>query len=101
MAEILDCFVNYFSADTNDEGMPRRYLSYHVVAGPGPRAGAILRLSSDGTCEFVASGSLEMDWTIVSLGATVWVVAASVTWSLCAVAARADAARAAQRPGDA
>src|SRR5437764_13377207 len=36
MAEILDCFVNYFSADTNDEGMPRRYLSYHVVAGPGP-----------------------------------------------------------------
>src|SRR5262245_58748076 len=36
MAEILDCFVNYFSEDTNDEGMPRRYLSYHVVAGPGP-----------------------------------------------------------------
>ena len=36
MAEILDCFVNYFSDDTNDEGMPRRYLSYHVVAGPGP-----------------------------------------------------------------
>src|SRR5438552_17041869 len=37
MAEILDCLVNYFSADTNAEGMPRRYLSYHVVAGPGPR----------------------------------------------------------------
>ena len=36
MAEILDCFVNYFSEDTNDEGMPRRFLSYHVVAGPGP-----------------------------------------------------------------
>jgi hypothetical protein len=36
MAEILDCFVNYFSEDTNDEGMPRGYLSYHVVAGPGP-----------------------------------------------------------------
>ena len=36
MAEILDCFVNYFSEDTNDEGMPRRYLSYHLVAGPGP-----------------------------------------------------------------
>ncbi len=36
MAEVLDCFVNYFSEDTNAEGMPRRYLSYHVVAGPGP-----------------------------------------------------------------
>ena len=36
MAEILECFVNFFSDDTNDEGMPRRYLSYHVVAGPGP-----------------------------------------------------------------
>ncbi|HMF12369.1 MAG TPA: hypothetical protein VKE94_08685 [Gemmataceae bacterium] len=34
--EILDCFVIYFSEDTNDEGIPRRYLSYHVVAGPGP-----------------------------------------------------------------
>jgi hypothetical protein len=36
MAEMLDCLVNYFSEDTNAEGMPRRYLSYHVVAGPGP-----------------------------------------------------------------
>jgi hypothetical protein len=36
MAEILDCLVTYFSEDTNAEGMPRRYLSYHVVAGPGP-----------------------------------------------------------------
>jgi hypothetical protein len=36
MAEMLDCFVNYFSESTNTEGMPRRYLSYHVVAGPGP-----------------------------------------------------------------
>jgi hypothetical protein len=36
MAEMLDCLVSYFSANTNDEGMPRRYLSYHVVAGPGP-----------------------------------------------------------------
>ena len=34
--EILECFVNFFSEDTNDEGMPRRYLSYHIVAGPGP-----------------------------------------------------------------
>jgi hypothetical protein len=36
MAEILDCLVNFFSADANVEGMPHRYLSYHVVAGPGP-----------------------------------------------------------------
>ena len=36
MAEILDCLVNFFSEDANAEGMPRRYLSYHVVAGPGP-----------------------------------------------------------------
>jgi hypothetical protein len=36
MAEMLDCLVNYFSQETNDEGMPRRYLSYHVAAGPGP-----------------------------------------------------------------
>jgi hypothetical protein len=36
MAEMLDCLVTYFSEDTNAEGTPRRYLSYHVVAGPGP-----------------------------------------------------------------
>jgi hypothetical protein len=36
MAGMLDCLVYYFSEDTNAEGMPRRYLSYHVVAGPGP-----------------------------------------------------------------
>jgi hypothetical protein len=36
MAEILDCLVNFFSEDANAEGLPRRYLSYHVVAGPGP-----------------------------------------------------------------
>jgi hypothetical protein len=36
MAEMLDCLVSYFSQDTNDEGLPRRYLAYHVVAGPGP-----------------------------------------------------------------
>jgi hypothetical protein len=33
---MLDCLVSYFSEDTNAEGMPRRYLSYLVVAGPGP-----------------------------------------------------------------
>src|ERR1700751_1577158 len=36
MAEMLDCLVTYFSEDPNAERMPRRYLSYHVVAGPGP-----------------------------------------------------------------
>jgi hypothetical protein len=39
MAEMFECLVNYFSADHNAEGMPRRYLSYHVVAGPGPVPG--------------------------------------------------------------
>jgi hypothetical protein len=37
MAEMLDCLVSYFSEDTNADGIPRRYLSYHVVAGPGPK----------------------------------------------------------------
>ena len=36
MAEMLDCLVSYFSEDANAEGMPHRYLSYHVLAGPGP-----------------------------------------------------------------
>jgi hypothetical protein len=36
MAEMLDCLVSYFSEDSDAEGMPHRYLSYHVVAGPGP-----------------------------------------------------------------
>jgi hypothetical protein len=36
MAEIMDCLVNYFSPDAGETGMPRRYFSYHVVAGPGP-----------------------------------------------------------------
>src|SRR5579872_1169988 len=36
MAEMLDCLVTFFSENTNAEGLPRRYLSYHVIAGPGP-----------------------------------------------------------------
>jgi hypothetical protein len=36
MTEMLDCLVSYFSEGANEEGMPRRYLSYLVVAGPGP-----------------------------------------------------------------
>jgi hypothetical protein len=38
MAEIMDCLVNYFSLDSRQDGMPRRYFSYHLVAGPGPTA---------------------------------------------------------------
>lgn len=34
MAEMLDCLVTFFSENTNAEGLPRRYLSYHVIAGP-------------------------------------------------------------------
>jgi hypothetical protein len=36
MAEIMDCLVNYFSENTGEDGVPRRYFSYHIVAGPGP-----------------------------------------------------------------
>jgi hypothetical protein len=36
MAEMLECLVSYFSEDTTAEGMPHRYLSYRVIAGPGP-----------------------------------------------------------------
>jgi hypothetical protein len=36
MTEMLDCLVSYFSEDTDAEGMPHRYLSYHIMAGPGP-----------------------------------------------------------------
>ena len=36
MAEMLDCLVSYFSSDTNDDGMPKRYISYVIIAGPGP-----------------------------------------------------------------
>jgi hypothetical protein len=39
MAEMLDCLVSYFSEDANVEGLPRRYLSYLVVASPAPIAG--------------------------------------------------------------
>ena len=35
MAEMLDCLLNYFSGDTNEEGMPRKYVCYHIVGGPG------------------------------------------------------------------
>ncbi len=40
MAEMMDCLVNYFSPDATEGGVPRRYFSYHVVAGPGPTPGS-------------------------------------------------------------
>src|SRR5262249_11927091 len=36
MSAIMDCLVNYFSVNTGEDGVPRRYFSYHIVAGPGP-----------------------------------------------------------------
>jgi hypothetical protein len=36
MADIMDCLVNYFNSNVGEEGVPSRYFSYHVVAGPGP-----------------------------------------------------------------
>jgi hypothetical protein len=36
MAEMLDCLLSYFSSEASDEGMPKRYISYLIVAGPGP-----------------------------------------------------------------
>jgi hypothetical protein len=40
MAEMLDCLVSYSSENTNAEGLPRRFLSYLVVASPGPLDGS-------------------------------------------------------------
>jgi hypothetical protein len=40
MAEIMDCLVNYFSSEIGEDAVPRRYFSYHVVAGPGPTSGS-------------------------------------------------------------
>jgi rhodanese-related sulfurtransferase len=46
MAEMLDCLVNYFSGDTNDDGMPRLYVCYRVISGPGTTAaGALASIS--------------------------------------------------------
>ncbi len=35
MAEMLDCLVNYFSGDATENGTPRLYICYRLVAGPG------------------------------------------------------------------
>src|SRR4051794_23041239 len=33
MTQLLDCLVTYFT--TTEDGLPRRYYCYHLVAGPG------------------------------------------------------------------
>jgi hypothetical protein len=40
MTQMLDCMVNYFGLDENDRPGFRRYVCYHILAGPGPTAGA-------------------------------------------------------------
>jgi hypothetical protein len=40
MTGILDCCVNYFGLDENERPGYRRYFCYHILAGPGPTAGA-------------------------------------------------------------
>src|ERR1700722_7697823 len=39
MAEMLECLVNYFSGDTNEEGLPRLYVCYQIISGPGTTSG--------------------------------------------------------------
>ena len=38
MAEMLDCLVSYFSGDANEDGLPRLYVCYQVISGPGTTA---------------------------------------------------------------
>jgi hypothetical protein len=40
MVEMMDCLVNYFGLNSSEDGVPRRYFSYHIVAGPGPLPGS-------------------------------------------------------------
>jgi hypothetical protein len=38
--KVLEQFVNYLSAEGNDEGMPRRYFFYRILGSPGLTDGA-------------------------------------------------------------
>jgi hypothetical protein len=38
MTRMLDCLVSYFSLNTDEAQVPRRYYCYHIIAGPGPTA---------------------------------------------------------------
>lgn len=40
MTRMIDCLVSYFGLDENERPGYRRYFCYHVLAGPGPTAGA-------------------------------------------------------------
>jgi len=40
MRQILDCLVSFFGLDENERTGFQRYFCYHVIAGPGPTAGA-------------------------------------------------------------
>ena len=40
MAPMLDCLVSYFGLDEYGQPSDWRYFCYHVLAGPGPTAGA-------------------------------------------------------------
>ncbi len=33
---MMDCLVNYFSINSDEDGIPYRFFSYHVIGGPGP-----------------------------------------------------------------
>ena len=38
MTRMLDCLVNYFGLDEDEQPGYRRYFCYHVIAGPGAAA---------------------------------------------------------------
>ncbi len=40
MTQMLDCMVNYFGLDEDERPGYRRYVCYHIVAGPGPTEGS-------------------------------------------------------------
>jgi hypothetical protein len=40
MSQLLDCMVNYFGLDEDEQPGPRRHFCYHILAGPGPTTGA-------------------------------------------------------------
>jgi hypothetical protein len=40
MKRLLDCLVSYFGLDEDEQPAYRRYFCYHIIAGPGPTAGA-------------------------------------------------------------
>jgi hypothetical protein len=39
LRRVLDCVVNYFGSNEDDDRLPRRLFSYHVIGSPGRRPG--------------------------------------------------------------